>query len=62
MARLRQVIHPDEEVFEFPGDLQVRGVGRDAADPRFVSVAFSRELNDQELRALHDGLRSIFNG
>jgi hypothetical protein len=62
MPRLKQVIHPDEEPFEFPSDLELRGAGRDAQDPRFISLAFSRELNDQELRALHDGLRSIFNG
>lgn len=62
MGRFKQVIHPDEDIEQFPADLKINGLGRDAQDPRFVSLAFSRELTDDELRALHDGLRSIFNG
>jgi hypothetical protein len=59
--RAFQIVAPDE-IFEFPSDLRVNGVGRDAGNERFVSVCFTRSLNDQELRALHDVLRTCFNG
>ena len=33
------------------------GVGRDAENPRALSIVFDREPTDDELRALHEGLK-----
>ncbi|MEM7301902.1 MAG: hypothetical protein AAF468_12520 [Pseudomonadota bacterium] len=38
--------------------LKVLGVGRDAENAQALSVVFNRELTNEELRAIHDWLRT----
>lgn len=38
-------------------DLKAVGIGRDAQEPRCLSVAFNRSPTDDELRAVHNFLR-----
>lgn len=58
--RFKQEVFPDEEI-SFPPDLSVITVLQSTEQP-IVKVLFSRTMTEEELQALRDGLRSVFNG
>ena len=43
-------------------ELEIRGVGRDAGHEKAISIAFNRQLSDNEIRELHAYLSRFKNG
>lgn len=52
-----RLIYESEAARRGDRPLRVRGVGRDAAEPRSISVALTGIPTDDEMRDLHDFLR-----